>query len=277
MRNGRPWSDFDAAKETIRLHGVSGELKVEAHYEEYRDDRDKEDRHALQGPTGLAASRRSTNDAAALYFPPVSGADIAPRTTAEKSATGVHMAVRTDDQHRTLMATQLANAATGYNWVAKATPVGPMVQQRGGKPWTGATQGGAFKLAAVQCRQGKTGSTACRHDGTGRTVWSCVGRPECLGRVGVPVRSQQTGAAEDAKDITDEPLSPSTCRSDRKTCRFITWIELHTAKHSFRLRRDLRRELGTTHRAGWIAIENTKAKEVLFFSAWSGRAIGKWN
>ena len=68
LLNGRPWSDFDPAKETIRLHGVSGELKVEAHCQEYRDDRNKEDRHALQGPTGLAASRRSTNDVAAFLF-----------------------------------------------------------------------------------------------------------------------------------------------------------------------------------------------------------------
>ena len=55
------------------------------------------------------------------------------------------------------MATQLVNSATGYNWVAKATPVGPMVQQRGGNPWTGAIQGGAFKLAACEVREGKNG------------------------------------------------------------------------------------------------------------------------
>jgi hypothetical protein len=30
--NGKPWTDFDPAKETIRLHGVQGAVKVEANY-----------------------------------------------------------------------------------------------------------------------------------------------------------------------------------------------------------------------------------------------------
>jgi hypothetical protein len=30
--NGKPWRDFDAAKETIRLRGLNANLKVEAHY-----------------------------------------------------------------------------------------------------------------------------------------------------------------------------------------------------------------------------------------------------
>ena len=32
MLNGKPWSDFDAAKETIHLQGLNGDLKVEANY-----------------------------------------------------------------------------------------------------------------------------------------------------------------------------------------------------------------------------------------------------
>ena len=30
--NGRPWTDFDAAKEVVRLHGVQGTVQVEASY-----------------------------------------------------------------------------------------------------------------------------------------------------------------------------------------------------------------------------------------------------
>ncbi len=30
--NGRPWSDFNSAKETISLHGVQGTIRVESHY-----------------------------------------------------------------------------------------------------------------------------------------------------------------------------------------------------------------------------------------------------
>ena len=30
--NGKPWKDFDAAREVIRLHGLQGTVKVEAVY-----------------------------------------------------------------------------------------------------------------------------------------------------------------------------------------------------------------------------------------------------
>jgi hypothetical protein len=67
------------------------------------------------------------------------------------------MAVRADSEDGMLLSTRLANAATGYNWVAKATPIGPMVRQREEDPWTGSNQGGAFKLAACDVREGKDG------------------------------------------------------------------------------------------------------------------------
>ena len=150
----------------------------------------------------------------------VLGADIAARTTAEKTATGVHMAVRTDDQHRTLLATQLANAATGYNWVAKATPVGPMVGHRGEKPWIGATQGGVLELAECVASEGMNGIDSLHArwrnaDGLELrwSVQNCAGVLEFQSEL-------NNGRREDAEGLTrwSVPLQ-STYRLDRKTCR----------------------------------------------------------
>ena len=197
--------------------------------------------------------------------PGVQGSDTAPQSAAEEATTGVHMALQADGENGMLMATQLVNSATGYNWVAGATPVGPMVQQRGGNPWTGAIQIGAFKLAACEVREGKNGIDSVQAqwrqpDGL-ELRWSAK---NVSGVLEFQSEVENTGAA-DVNDITMVgPLSLDlSVRPEDLQVHYLNRNEYRKAQFSGG-GEICGGRWNNPQSAGWIALENTKDKEVIF-------------
>ncbi len=200
-----------------------------------------------------------------FHFAAVCGSDHSPLPAAGGAPAGVQLTVRGNPDAGTLIATQFVNSATGFNWLAAPSAVGPIVEQGAGDGGSEADQRGSFRLTACDMHKAKNGLDTIeaqwlRADGL-ELRWSAKNN---VGVMEFQSEIRNTGRAE-ARDIT--AVSPLACdlaiRPEDLQVHYLDRIQYRKMQFSG-CGEVCGGAWNAPQSAGWIALENSRENEVLF-------------